>query len=228
MLDVIVPTILNTKMEVFLYMLEQMQECEAVKNVFVIDNTDDNAFSRVCRKNLSKVITVNGAGKNLYVNGAWNLGMRMCRSENYCIINDDILITSEMMLLIDEALNKNPDISLLTVKTENNVPLVDYLKTESGSAPLEYTEDIPNAGRQGWIMFGRKSEWREIPNLFRLYYGDDLIFKWARARGKVLMITNHYISHFISSSINGIFNKIHGILLQDNANWARYKNDKIS
>lgn len=215
-INIIIPTIMQSDINIFTYTLKELAKNRRVRRIIIIDNT----YDQTCKlNNLSyKIHIINGADKKYYVNQAWNLGISMSSSEYYCLLNDDVLMHSN---LIDEAFSVLDDknISLLTVKTMNNVNINEFDSDYASNVPATYTTDIPNFNRQGWIMFGRTKDWINIPPELKIFYGDDFIYREARKNGSVVMIDNHVVSHFQSSSMNNATPEIVHTIQQDDAHW---------
>lgn len=227
--DVIIPTIMNASVEVFGYLLIQLNECAYVNKIIIVDNTPDQCF----REKLGilsnpivipKIVVKNGFkhGDGL-VNSAWNKGMLEATMEKrntpyYCLLNDDVILTKRVIESVMRVFSCHPAISILTVATMNNVPIEQYLK-EYDKGPDRLTYDIPN-GRQGWIIFGKKNEFEFIPShRIKLFYGDDWIYRKAKQFGTIAMLMNPMVSHFQSTSVNKNMDKLKPIIDQDAIEW---------
>lgn len=226
-IDVIIPTIMNVRPELFGYLLIQLYECPVVNKVIVIDNTADQSFKTTMHILASnhftdKLSIRNGYKYKFLVNKSWNVGLNFSihskkEAPYYLLLNDDIILTSNVLETCVNIMQSNSDISLLTVATMNDVPINSYLK-EYDKGQNKLTNIIPN-GRQGWFMLGRKNQWKPIPSELQLFYGDDFIYRKAREIGKVVMLENPMISHFQSSSVNNNMDKLKPIIEQDEKEW---------
>ncbi len=233
--DIIIPTIMNTRAEVFGYILIQLNECEYVNKIIVIDNTLDQSFKTklgILANPLiiPKLVIKNGVinGKAGLVNASWNKGMLEAQESTntpyYCLLNDDIILNKYVIESVMRAFSCHPNISLMTVATMNNVPIEQYLK-EYDKPPGRLTDDIPN-GRQGWIMFGKKKQFELIPShRIKLFYGDDWIYRKAHNLGRVTMLTNPMVSHFQSTSVNKNMDRLKSIIDQDTIEWRQMCKD---
>lgn len=222
---------MNASLDVFGFLLIQLYECSAVNRVIVVDNTEDQSFRTKIGILAHPVYTdkltiLNGAEHECYVNGAWNLGMNEARQQStpetpfYAILNDDIILKSNVMEDICRIMETDNGISMLTVETMNNVPIEKYLKKwTNGTEGM--TQSIPH-GRQGWFMCGKKVDWLPIPEQLKLFYGDDFIYGVARKRGRAVMLIDPVISHYQSSSVNKNMNKLKPIIDADAKAWAEY------
>ena len=99
-INIIIPTIMQSDVNIFAYTLRELVKNRRVRRVIIIDNTYDQSCN--LGEISHKIHIINGANKKFYVNQAWNLGISMSASEYYCLLNDDILLHSN---LIDEACN---------------------------------------------------------------------------------------------------------------------------
>lgn len=228
-IDVIIPTLMQSSIPVFEYTLKELVKCPVVNNIYIIDNTETRRFkhsflSLLERERSIKVFDY-GHEYKMYVNNAWNYGVAASKFDMsvpyYCLLNDDILVRRGVMECIADLMIDNEMINLITVRTENNVPKEIYderQQNETGS-DITYTTDIPN-GRQGWIMVGRKNQWKPIPSELKIFYGDDFIYHRCRTiPGQVVMLTNTFVSHFQSSTVNSNMHKIGPIIENDAHIW---------
>lgn len=81
MYSVIIPTLL--KSELIWKLLDDLNNCPAVGEILVIDN------SGRFKSDLEKVKRVE-VPENIFVNPAWNLGVSLAQFENICLCNDDV------------------------------------------------------------------------------------------------------------------------------------------
>lgn len=227
-IDVVIPTIMNSNITVFGYLLTQLYESPVVNLVIVVDNTDDQSFKKRIGilshpEYTDKLRVINGHKYDCYVNAAWNHGMNMVSYKPdvpyYALINDDIILKSDVMHDVTKVLDIDPSISLVTLKTVNDIPISAYLKNWTDHSE-GITESIPN-GRQGWFIAGRKKQWKHIPGNLKLFYGDDYIYMMARRCGRAVMLNDPIISHFQSSSVNKNMSKLKPIIDQDGIEWNK-------
>ena len=221
MIDVIIPTILNTQYQIFEYTLNELNSSKVINKIIIIDNTKDQSFlSEYAKCITDKITIINGYDDELYVNGSWNMGVSLATAENYILLNDDILVNRIIYEIIDTHM-ADQNISLMTILTKNNVKLDDYIRLNSINMKdftISTTNNIPN-GRQGWFISGRTNEYVPIPSQLKIFYGDDWIYR--KAQNKKVMIDNLNVSHFQSSSVNKNINKLKPMIDQDRVEWYK-------
>ena len=199
MLTVIIPTMLLTKHEIFEYTLIQLEQSECVKKIIIIDNTENNNFKNEYTIT-SKIEVIEPVG-NIFVNPAWNLGIEKTESKYYLLLNDDIILNTQILNNCINILETTADSALITVNTENNLKIKKFEKINKNIEKQKV--EFKNIGdeRQGWFIFGRKSLWVEIPDEIKLLYGDDFIYQYHKLMGyNNYIVTNNTLSHFCSSS----------------------------
>lgn len=228
----IIPTIMQSDPAIFNYTLMQMIYSNAVNAIFIIDNTDMQDFSKEFDDLLgcAKLHVINGQHRQLYVNNAWNLGIELAKKDMsvpyWCLLNDDILVHRRVFNHVEELMKYNEMLDVVTVNTVNDMSIDDYedIASVSDYGTACYDEDIPN-GRQGWIMFGRKNNWKPIPHQLKIFYGDDWIYDVVRKRkdAQAVIIRNLLVSHYQSSSVNPNIGKLNPIIKQDEIEWRKLK-----
>jgi hypothetical protein len=153
---VIIPTMWKSQRT--LNLLRDLNNCDLVDEILVIDNyfikRPDFNFSKV--KILEQV-------ENIYVNPAWNLGIKNANNNLICICNDDI----------------NFDVSSTFGFVLENKELLGCFGVHPRSYSSGYESFIIEPGYHtgggGWgcLMFCKKENWIEIPNSLKIGYGDD-------------------------------------------------------
>lgn len=111
-------------------------------------------------------------GENIFVNPAWNLGVRESRGKMLAILNDDILFDR---LPFDELSRwlSNPLIGMIGAHTSA------FDGTGSGKPRLRPAYHRPHG--YGIAMFLRRSSYVPIPEDMRIWSGDDWLF--SRQKG---------------------------------------------
>ena len=231
-LTVVIPTLAVPDVEITNYTLFELKKSEAVKQVFIIDNTADGHFKNKYTATIGcKVITDE---PNLYVNPAWNYGVSLTDTPYYLLLNDDIMLRHEMLDLIVDLLEKNNNINITSVKTHNfnrhrhvgsegnkgtyniddvihgigcreyTIPPID--KSYPLNDPqLEYEFRAPPY-RQGWFIAGRKEAWVpiSIPACGKVMAGDDWIYNRNVQQGYegACVVSNCHIYHAESTTVH--------------------------
>lgn len=231
-IDVIIPTILNVAPEVFAWSLMELRACETVNRIIVIDNTEAQQFSTTFPHILAacpSIEVVNGFEKDFLVNDAWNFGVELSKSTIvqaplWCLINDDVMVSKEIIDMVGKHFNTKPKLTLVTIETHNGVTIEKY---EEVCRDLRKARFEAAKTRQGWIMIGRKHQWIPIPEDLKLFYGDDWIYKRSREIGDIAVLNGAFCSHFQSSSVNKNMGRLKPIIAEDTRLWAeKYHNWK--
>ena len=154
--SVIIPTMWASKR--INYMLSCMIEDDRVGEIIIIDN---NPKERILRVNSPKIIILEQK-ENIFVNPAWNLGVKNAKNENICIANDDILFDNIDVL---DFVEKHIDKGVIGMNTANYYPDV----IGDGSYQIIKNEEDGTARNWGWgcLFFIKKSNWSKIPDDLR-------------------------------------------------------------
>jgi GT2 family glycosyltransferase len=218
MIDVVIPTILKSDINVFKYTIEEMQKATEVKSIIIIDNTPSCEFSKQIGVG-SKIQLIENK-KNVYVNPAWNQGVALSTEDNVVILNDDILCDYRVFNLMSSMMNSNKDIGLLTVLTRNDMRIEEYKNCANN---FNYDNVIfgnkfgsREGDKTGWLMCIDKSLWKPLPETLKIWFGDDLIYRRIRQmQRKVLSMENVFVSHNESSSIKKCASVVNPVINAD-------------
>src|SRR5574344_985842 len=118
MLSIIIPT-MQKDLEVFNKLLAQLNEDSCVGEILVIDNS-----CKGFKTDLSKVV-VHVQKENLFVNPAWNLGIKLSSDKyRFCgILNDDIIFPKNMFKAVLDFLEKSDNcVGLAGIDCATNTP----------------------------------------------------------------------------------------------------------
>jgi len=220
MIDIIIPTLLQSDEEIFNYSLIEANKSPVVNKIFIIDNTGKSIFKSQLQK-----VEVLYMDKNIYVNPAWNLGVSLSKSENVLIMNDDIACRSENYEYIEKLLDLK-DCGLCSISSININCLKEYTDTKFSLKYIQTNEVFsnPDNNKTGWFFALKRKLWKNIPAPIKIIYGDDLIFSRVRKLGyHPQNIMNLSIGHLGSKTINNIMDEI---LLQINKDITEYHNYK--
>lgn len=220
MIDIIIPTLLQSDSEIFNYSLAEANSSPVVNKIFVIDNSGKSIF----KSNLEKVEAIS-MDKNIYVNAAWNLGVSLSNTDNVLIMNDDIACRKENYQYIDDLL-MSQDCGLCSVNSIDINCLEDYTNKIFTQSKIETNEKFgnPDNNKTGWFFALKRKLWKNIPAPIKIIFGDDLIFMRVRKLGySTKNITNLSIGHLGSKTINQVMDQI---LTQVNRDIAEYQNFK--
>lgn len=153
--SVVIPTMWRSKRTK--YLLDHLCEVDSVGQVIIIDNDT----SKTPQLPESKKIKYLPQEKNIYVNPAWNLGIKESSEDNVCILNDDVSCDWDELFDFMSSLKED--------KYCIGVHPVSYKYKESGIM----LHDSVQIGR-GWgtCIFISKTHWVDIPDSMKIFCGD--------------------------------------------------------
>jgi FkbM family methyltransferase len=173
--SIVVPTMWKCN-DVFLPFIDQLCACDLVDDIIIINNNRDHKpdhdFS-------NPKIRMFDFGKNIFVNPAWNFGVKISKNERVCIVNDDVRYDLAVLeKLYDVLIPENGVFGLCPgVSDFSQIPVTD-----------KSIDIIEWAGQHtygfGCLMWINKKSWIDIPAGLDIYYGDNFIFDIQLLQGK--------------------------------------------
>lgn len=209
----VIPTM--WRYEPFTKFLRDLLDHELVHEVIIINN--DSAKTPTL-PNHDKLRLIDN-GRNIYVNPSWNQGVRLSKTENVVITNDDIIFDLRVLKRVQEINDPNFGLACLC-------PGEAYYKQppfKDGTIDI-----VPWTGWNlfgfGQLMFIKKSQHVNIPYQLQIYYGDDWILQNAIDNFRnVYAITNilHYTPFAVTSHeiVTKVFNTDNQTLLSQEKYW---------
>lgn len=198
MIDIVIPTMWMVKN--FDQALEIYANHDKIAKVIVIDN---NRKSRPQWSvlNHAKVELVS-YNKNIFVNPAWNEGYYRAQSHILGIINDDIVVSADVINMVSDFSFEAGDLIGVNLRgRQNNYRIDDVIDTAEEIVRLNYDDTKPIGG-QAWAfgicMFMMKESYQEIPSLYQVWYGDDYFAQRAK---RVFAINSNRIKGTISETL---------------------------
>lgn len=193
MLSIVIPTM--WRYEPFVDFLENIVKVEAVDEVVIINNDISRTPANPVLAHPK--VTLISCDRNIFVNPAWNLGVKISRNEKICIINDDVVVDLKLFYKLDQFISE--DIGTVGVVSGDvnlgQPPLVD--------GTIEF---VPWTGQ---LMYGfgnlfcvHKNNWVDIPEDLKIYYGDNWVFDtqlFYRQKTNY-MIANLFFHHAASTT----------------------------
>lgn len=182
MISVIVPTM--WKAPHLMKMLPLLENHSLIGEVLIIDNDTSKTNEDIHK--YSKVVHL-PQKENIYVNPAWNLGVKTAKFDKLCFLNDDVvfnvncldtlydLITPERGLLgFSEAsyCGFSPELYDTLVSSEIGS---DVHLQETNIYENESTSGMPHV-YYGCVMFLHKERFFFIPHEFKIYFGDLFVY----------------------------------------------------
>ena len=159
--SVIIPTLWKSNRTKKL--LVDLQQCEYVDEIIVIDNSYDGYQDTKVEK-----IRFVSFGGNIYVNPAWNKGIELARNNQIALLNDDINFNPNIFEVITEdVLNQFGIIGM----GEGNYKSLNI----EGDPILEVWQSGVNDWGWGCFIMLNKKDWIDIPHDIKIWYGDNII-----------------------------------------------------
>jgi GT2 family glycosyltransferase len=213
--SVIIPTI--WKGETLNNLLINFYNCELVEEVVLINNDSKNSKAIPLH---DKLIYVEPQ-KNLFVNPSWNLGVRMSKSNNIIISNDDILFDVDYFInsLID--VDKNyinfKELGIIGMHSDN-------YKLESNSSNVSFKSHGMSESTGGWacLLAFNKKNWTPIPEQLKIYYGDNFLLGLGK---QILDMEGLKVETKMSSSANTSVDWVKEVTDNDLIEWLKLINN---
>ena len=201
-MSIIIPT-LQKSGTILENLLKVLSADKTVDEILVIDNTLNGYKSSVPKV---KVIIPQ---ENLFVNGAWNYGVKNMKNSFFGLLNDDILVPYNFCTDALNFLMANRQTGLLGYNSDDK-----FIQRQME----EYNVPPPNTGMRpvpllrtlevqywGAAIFGHKSNYYQIPDNLKVYCGDNYLLLKNKENKKInYQITNQRIFHFGSMSANPV------------------------
>lgn len=193
MITVILPTLWLG--EHILYMLPELQKCETVGEIIIIDNdksrTPDviHTYSKVRHYPMES---------NIYVVKAWNYGVKLSRFDKLLFLNDDVCFDTKILDCFDEAATEL--VGMVTFDA-------DYVQfdTTYHEAPKYAGARVsacPKLRNGAAIMFSiHKKSYSRIPEVLSIHYSDCFLFLSCSKAGKPNMkVSGTFVRTIMSTS----------------------------
>jgi len=197
MFSVIIPTMWRIKE--FISDLSELDSCENVGEIILINNNIEMTLSSFSVQNYSKVIEIKPR-KNMYINPSWNLGVRCAKYDKIMIKNDDTffdyfrsLNAVKTELDIDDSIigtYLQHDNNIIRSTSEQNICFTEIAKRDIGF---------------GCCMFFNKKSYIPINEKVLIWYGDDFITESYTKRGlKIKTIRGININGYVSATVDHV------------------------
>jgi len=196
MYSIVIPTM--WKVDSFEQMMYRLLSHNLVQEIIVINNDFDNT-PEWFKATTSDKIRIYNFQKNIYVNPAWNLGVRESKNDKICLLSDDVLCDT---FLFDYMYDKmTPELGVVglhidcyylqkyTNYPQSSIGLVDCHKQEFGFASL---------------LLVNKKNYVDIPESYLIYFGDNWIFHTHQKMGKTPRMIVNFTVHGTVSNTSGL------------------------
>jgi hypothetical protein len=174
MMSIIMPTL--WKGEFYKNMLPIFDAHPLVGEIVIINNNATET-DYVTIKKLTKAV-VHTPTENIYVNPAWNYGVKVSKYDVVCLYSDDVLFDIDCLEQVYRTCTPDNGLVGFSIETISEKKSdLESLKKELlpwqtlGVSPTPYMHY-----RYGICMFMHKSAYHEIPSEYKIYYGDTYLF----------------------------------------------------
>lgn len=149
--------------------LPNLNDCDEVGEIILIDNNPSLKPNYLDNLNKVKYLPQK---ENIYVNPAWNLGVRESKYKNICISNDDIYFNNNIFSFVQPHIG----IGVIGMWTGNY-----YGENYENHYTINPIEGRP----WGWgcLIFIHKDNWVEIDERLKIACGDDWLIRHVKGGG---------------------------------------------
>ena len=230
---IIMPTMQRVNDGYYKFLFSQVNVNPYVKELLVIDNSEMQDFA-VKYKPMCPKLKVYAPGKNIGVNAAWNAGISDCETKYYLLLNDDCMMTKDIIGRCCNVLNKDKSVGIVTVETINIDPnqYIGAVNQATIDIYEEYNYEYNKKALYGWFIFGLTENWVNIPSQFDIFFGDDFIHKQTNEKNlNVVKLVSGSINHQTSTTVQqlGIYQTTK--LQDERVEWEKFmiawENSKI-
>lgn len=198
MFSVVIPTM--WRVTEFLNDLKNLDECSLVGEIILVNNNLSQTPDEFCPSNYSKLIEVN-AGKNLFINASWNLGIRMAKYYKVCIKNDDIFFPNYEQTFSAILPELNSDDCLIGMGIKHSNGKIE--QQHETSIHFNEVKEIVNGF--GCCMFLNKEDFIPINERINIWYGDNfMIDSYVRRDLKVKTVHGLNSNGYISATVDHV------------------------
>ena len=169
MITFIIPTI--WKAEEIYKSIEQFKRLENKKaELIIVDNTHSDFYDSDPR------ITIVKCSNNIFVNPAWNIGVKLTRNKYICLLNDDIYFNYVTLFNnFEKFIQQNPKLGLIGFnENARHKGSEKELNADHDDLILIDTTDIVPFG-YGCCIFINKEDYIEIYEDYKIFYGDTIL-----------------------------------------------------
>jgi hypothetical protein len=176
-IDVVIPTMWCD--ENFISYLKKYCFYQNIQNIYLINNQKSKTpKDNILQHSKIHIIT---PYQNIYVNAAWNEGYYRSKADVICLLNDDVFIEEELFDYVSNLdINQIDVIGSYLKGTIDNYHIHSEFYKNDELIRLNVNKKQP-IGRQsyafGVCMFIKRSSYKVIPSLYKIWYGDDYLIQ---------------------------------------------------
>ena len=191
----IIPT-MQKNVNLLNILIDSIADSNLVGEIIVIDNSGKGYFHS------SPKVRVLIQSENIYVNPAWNLGIKESNFDYFMLLNDDIYLANWQIEEVYNFITITKNCGLVGVESSTSMQEImdDTLLKIPATTKVKFRK-IKNIRQNddiywGVAIFGKRENYYEIPIEMKVYCGDDyLIYKNIQNRKQNYSIYNTKIFH---------------------------------
>lgn len=176
-IDISIPTMWYD--ENFIGYLKKYCEYSSVNSIILVDNQKSKRpEDPILQHSKIKLVCYN---KNIYVNPAWNEGYYRSSADVLCLLSDDVFVEKEIFDYISSLDMSEIDIIGSYLKgTIDNFHIQYQPDQKDELIKLNILKNRPIGSQSyafGVCMFIKRSKYKVIPSLYKIWYGDDYLIQ---------------------------------------------------
>lgn len=165
-ISVIIPTMWMS--ELLHFSINEYISSKIIDEILIIDNNPSKKFNLP----QSQKIKYLSKGQNIFVNPAWNWGVKESVNKNLLIVNDDVYIQN-----IDNILDN-------IKKDEYDLIGLDYENINLSNKIIVSKSEEPMKRGYGCFFLIKKEKYFNIPEDLKIFYGDVILYNTIKNRYK--------------------------------------------
>jgi hypothetical protein len=179
--SVVIPTMWGPPNDFILKLLTNLNDCDFIGEIILIDNNKN--FSPII-PNFEK-LNYQPQESNIYVNPAWNLGVRLARHNKIILCNDDINTDwSELLNFVDNNVLKLKKTKIGIIGLDKTCYGADF----SPATNFKFLKTRPVG--YGCLMILNKINYSFIPENIKIFSGDTFLFNSCKRAGALNVSIN--------------------------------------
>jgi hypothetical protein len=176
-IDIVIPTMWCV--DNFIQYLKQYCDYSSINSIILVDNQKSNRpQDDILNHPKIKLVCYN---KNIYVNPAWNEGYYRSNADVLGILNDDVFVEEDIFNYISTLDMSNIDIIGSYLKGSIDNFHIAHQSIEGDELiKLNILKNRPIGSQSyafGVCMFIKRSVYKPIPSLYKVWYGDDYLIQ---------------------------------------------------
>lgn len=178
MISVVIPTMWKAYHTPFL--LKSLSEHSIIDEIIIIDNDISKTNKDIL--NLPKIVHL-PQKENQFVNPSWNIGVKNAKNDRICLCNDDCVINLNFLESFEKEITSDKGLigfaeSSFLHDRNDNLDRFDELRAKGfgNSVTLKERVDPMPHICYGVCMFVHKQSYYEIPDDFKIYFGDLFVY----------------------------------------------------